>query len=206
MLTRATRGVRNQAQEMINNLHIIQYAIRHSLDRTMNTDLAYFIASRLTAPRHLKTTKHVYPHHKSKSEDTSVRLLFPKSHIVYYQTLRIGNLRLSTRSYSNGKIADDSNIIFRLNGNENFGRIRAIITVDGREPLVFVAHLSNCLSLVYPIDDLENLSYDNIQNSSQLHWSFVLIEVNDIVEKSVFYDCPSGRCTFFRFPNLTHCS
>ena len=54
MLTRATRGVRNQAQKMINNLYIIQHALRHLTDPIMNTDLLYFVASRLTDRRRSK--------------------------------------------------------------------------------------------------------------------------------------------------------
>ena len=70
-------------------------------------------------------------HHKLRTEDASVRRLFPDALINCYQTLNLGRVRLCTRSYSQAKIADDSNIVFRLNGNEQFGRIRAIITVDG---------------------------------------------------------------------------
>ena len=206
MLTRAIRGVRNQAQEMIINLHIIQHALRHSIDPTMNADLAYFVESRLTDRRRSKVNKHVQTHHKLRIEDASVRRLFPHALIDYYQTLNLGRVRLRTRSYSHTKIADDSNIVFRLNGNEKFGRIRAIITVDGGEPLLFVAHLPNVLPLVCRIDTSETFTYPAIQTGLDLQWSFVLIDVYDFVEKSVFFESPHSCCSFSRFPNLTHCS
>lgn len=206
MLTRATRGVRNQAQEMINNLRIIQHPLRHSVDPTMNTELAYFVQSRLTDRRRSKFSKQVQTHHKVRTEDASVRRLFPHALINYYQTLNLGRVRLCTRSYSHEKIADDSNIVFRLNGNEKFGRIRAIVTVDGRQPLMFVAHLSNVLPLVCRIDTSETFSYPGIQTGLDLHWSFVLINIDDFVEKCVYFERSNSCCTFFRFPNLTHCS
>ena len=206
MLTRATRGVRNQAQEMINNLHMIQHALRHSTDPTMNTDLAHFVESRLTDRHRRKVSKHVQTHHKLRIEDASVRRLFPRALIDYYQTLYLGRVRLCTRSYSHVKIADDSNIVFRLNGHEKFGRIRAIITVDGGEPLLFVAHLSNVVPLVCRIDASETFNYPDIQIGLDQHWSFVLIDVDDFVEKSVLFENPDSCCSFFRFPNLTDCS
>ena len=206
MLTRATRGVRNQAQEMINNLQIIQCALRHSMDPTMNSDLALFFTSRITDRRRWKRGHRVEAHHLCNREDSAVRLLFPHADIKFYQTLNIGHTRLCTRSYSNAKIADDSNIIFRLNGIENFGRIRSILTADDGEPLLFVAHLSRVSPLVCSIDELQDFTYTRIQVGSDMNWSYVLIEPKDFVEKSVLYESLNGQCFFFRFPNLTHCS
>ena len=206
MLTRATRGVRNQAKEMINNLQIIQCALRHSMDATMNSDLALFFTSRMTDRRRWKRGHRVEAHHLCNKEDTAVRLLFPHADIKFYQALNIGHIRLCTRSYSVTKIADDSNIIFRLNGSENFGRIRSILTVDDGEPLLFVAHLSRVSPLVCSIDEFEDFTYTRIQVSSDINWSYVLIEANDFVEKSVLYESLNGQCFFFRFPNLIHCS
>ena len=94
------------------NLHIVQHALRHSNDRTMNTDLAYFVQNRLVDRRHIKAHNHMQLQHKSRVEDASVRRLFPLSNIAYYQSLNIGHIRLCTRSYSHAKYADDSNIIF----------------------------------------------------------------------------------------------
>jgi hypothetical protein len=133
--------------------------------------------------------------------------LFPHADIKFYQALNIGHMRLCTRAYSNAKIADDSNIVFRLNGNENFERIRSIFTVEDGEPLMlFVAHLSRVSPLVCAIDELENFTYTRIQISSDMNWSYVLIQAKDFIEKSVLYESRNGQCFFFRFPNLIHCS
>jgi hypothetical protein len=198
--------MRNQAQEIINNLHIIQYALRHSTDPTMNAGLSQCLRSYLSDRRDEKSNNRVQAHHIQKKEDACVRRLFPDSNIKYFQSLHIGRCRLSTRAYAHGKTTDDSNIVFNLNGNEQFGRIRSIIRVDSNEPLLFVAQLSDTLPLVCSIDDLEDHTYSRIQISSHNRWSFVLVEVKDFIEKSALYESPDGRCYFFRFPNLTHCS
>jgi hypothetical protein len=176
------------------------------MDPSMPIEMALFFASRLTGRLRIKSNKHMQAHHKATKEDPPVRVLFPHAHLEFYQTLTIGRLRLCTQLYSQSKVADDSNIVFSLNGNETFGRIRSIVSVDGGEPLLFVTHLRNVLPLVCPIDDVEDYAYTHIRISADQHWSFVLVEVKDFVEKSVFYRSPNGQCVFFRFPNLTHCS
>lgn len=206
MLSRATKGARNQAQEMINNLNIIQCALRHAVDPTMNADFAYFITNRLTNHRRIGVDRLVQTRHRSSTEDLYVRRLFPNSEIEFYQTVNIGRLRLCTRAYCNSKITDDSNILFRLNGSEKFGRIRSIITVDKGEPLLVVAYLPDVSPVTCTISGAENHRFPGIQISTRMDWSFVMIDVSDFVEKSVFYDSLDGRCFFFRFPTLTHCS
>jgi hypothetical protein len=171
---------------MINNLQNIQCALRHSADPTMNSDLAFFFISRITDHRWARPDRHVEAHHLCNKEDPAVRLLFPRAHIKFYQALNIGHIRLSTRSYSNAKVADDSNIIFLLTGTRKFGRIRSILTVDGGEPLMFVAHLAGVSSLICSIDESEDFTYDHIQISSDKNWSFVLVEVKDFIGKSAF--------------------
>lgn len=167
LLTRGTRAVRNRAQEMINNLQIVQCALRHFTDPTMNSDLASFFASRITDHRRATTDRRVQAHHLCNKEDPAVRLLFPRAHINFYQAVHISHIR--------------------LNGNEKFGRIRSILAVDDGEPLWFVAHLSYVSSLICPINESEDLTYDHIQVSSDKKWSFVLVEAKDFIEKSVFF-------------------
>ena len=69
-----------------------------------------------------------------------------------------------------------SPLVFRLNSNETFGRIRSIFTIDDGEPLLFVAHLSCVSPLVCAIDELADFTYTRIQVSSDMNWSYVLIE------------------------------
>ena len=67
-------------------------------------------------------------------------------------------IRLCTRSYWNAKVANDWIIVFRLNSNETFGRIRSIFTIDDGEHLLFVAHLSCVSPFVCAIDELEDFT------------------------------------------------
>ena len=198
--------MRNHAQEMINNLQNIQCALRHSADPTMNSHLALLFISRITDHRWARPDRRVKAHHLCNKEDPAVRLLLPRERIKFYQALNIGHVCLSTRSYSHAKVADDSNIIFRLNGTHKFGCIRSIITFNGGEPLLFVAHRAGVSSLICSIDESEDFTYDHIQVSSDKNWSFVLVEAKKFIEKSVIYENRKGQCFFFRFPDLIRCS
>ena len=52
----------------------------------------------------------------------------------------------------------------------NLGRIRAIITVDQEEPLLFVTHLSHLLLLVCRIDTSETFTHPGIQTGLDLDY------------------------------------
>ncbi len=88
-----------------------------------------------------------------------MRLLFPFTKVKYYQTVHVGKVRLSTRSYAEGKIADDSNIIFLFDGMEYPGRIRSIFTINDGAPLRLVAYITNLTPLTCEIDGNENFVY-----------------------------------------------
>jgi hypothetical protein len=105
----------------------------------MNTDFANYLSSRFTGNQLNDTLQVCRLRHETKGEDQLVRLLFPFTKVKYYQTVHVGKIRLSTRSYAEGEIADDSNIIFLLDGMEYPGRIRSIFTVDDAVPLRLVA-------------------------------------------------------------------
>jgi len=206
MLIRATKGPKNLGQEMIGNLYVLQHAFRHSLDPTINTDFASFLSTRLLhSYRHLKN-QNFKVKHQQKKEDPGVRRLFPGEKLEFYNTLHIDLLRLSTRSYSHNKTTDDSNILFLLNGNMSFGRIRSIFTVNGGEPLLFVAHLLHVSPLIYPLDRSSKFEYSGIHKASTTNWSFLLINIKDFVEKTVLFESPDRQHYFFRFPNLVHSS
>jgi hypothetical protein len=105
----------------------------------MNTDFANYLSSRFTGNQLNDTLQVCRLRHETKGEDQLVRLLFPFTKVKYYQIVHVGKNRLSTRSYAEGKTADDSNIIFLLDGMEYPGRIRSIFTVDDAVPLRLVA-------------------------------------------------------------------
>ena len=191
---------------MIQNLNLIQRATHQAMDHQMNLNYASFLASMHSSSLYLHRNSRSYLSlkQKCKREDSSVRRLFPQATLAFYNVLYIDQIRLTTRSYSHGKTTDDSNILFQLNQRKTFGRIRSIFTVDGENPLLFVAHLSNATPLVCRIDNTQNFECSAIQTSASTAWSFVLIEIRDFIEKVVFFEDLNGRCCFFRFPNLTH--
>jgi hypothetical protein len=57
ILVRSTKGSRNQAQEMIENLHVLQHAKRHCMNRTINEDFAQFLSCNLIRSPNLDRPK-----------------------------------------------------------------------------------------------------------------------------------------------------
>ncbi|CAF1528663.1 unnamed protein product [Adineta ricciae] len=207
MLVHATKGSRNHGQEMISNLCLYQHALRHAYVSSSKTNLAPFVQSHLS---HLKNNdpkrKLIKVGHQNQREDSDVRHLFPQAKISFYNTLYIDHIRLTTRTYSDKKTCDDSNILFLFNGNKTFGRIRSILTVNDGEPLLFIAHSLNASPLICPLDGSENFEFAGVQTAPTTNWSFVLVNVEDFIEKVVIFERPDQSCCFFRFPNLVHSS
>ena len=208
VLVRSTKGSRNQAQEMIENLHVLQHAKRHCMDRTINEDFAQFLSCNLIRSPNLDRLKNkrLILKQKCSKEDSYVRRMFPNSDLRFFQVLYLDELRLSIRSYSHGKTSDDSNILFRTNAIEKFGRIRSIVTVDDQQPILLVACFADASPLVCPIDTAGSFECNTIQVSSSTIWSYTLVDVDDFIEKTVFFESPDRHCSFFRFPNLTYSS
>ena len=207
-LVRSTKGSRNHAQEMIENLHVLQHAKRHSMDRTMSTDFASFLSTRLRGLNINNSSNNqcLVLKHKCTQEDQCLRRIFPNAALDFYQVLYLGDTRLTIRSYSHRKTSDDSNILFRMNGSEKFGRIRSIVYVNGASPIFYVAHLRDGSPLVCPIDASSNFEFTMIQISPSTTWSYTLMNVDDFIEKTVFFESPDRRSCFYRFPNLCHSS
>ena len=208
ILVGVTKGSRNQSQELIENLHVLQHAKRHSIDPTMNLTFASFLTSTFTHSQvvNLDGKKRLELKHLCKQEDSSVRLLFPSEQLQFFKVLHFDECRLCIRSYSHGKKSDDSNILFYLNGREQFGRIRAIFTVNGEHPLMYVAYFQDELPLICPIDTSNNLEFTGIQLSATTKWSYSLTDIDNFIEKTVFFESSDRKTSFYRFPNLTHSS
>ncbi len=172
----------------------------------MNTDFANYLSSRFAGNQSNDSLQVCRLRHESKRDDQLVRLIFPFTKIKYYQTVHVGKIRLSTRSYAERKIADDSNIIFLLDGIEHPGRIRSIFTIDDGAPLLLVAYITNLTPLTCEIDENENFVYPNILFTATTVWNYAPIEMKHFIEKSVFFQSPRGVSHFMRYPTLDHCS
>ncbi len=142
--------------------------------------------------------------HVSNRQEFQVKLAFPHSQIKYYRTVHIGNLRLSTHTFHAKKTADDSNIVFRMNNTEKFGRIRSIFTIDGQAPVLLISYLSRFTLFSAKVDEQNIFTYEKILSGSTSDWTTCFIELQDFVEKCAYYDDHIGGCTFFRFPTLQH--
>ena len=207
ILVRSTKGSRNQAQEIIENLNVLQHATRKSMDPMMNGEFSAF----LLQFRNIRTVDRAERNrlvlkHKCKQSDPNVLRLFPNHNVQCYNVLYISQVRLSTSSYSDGKTSDDSNILFRLHGTERFGRLCSIFTTFGEQPTLFVAHPTDESPLVCPLDDTHNLEYNAIHGSTTTSLSYLCIEIDDFIEKTTFYETNDRQSCFCRFPTLTHSS
>ncbi|CAF1316218.1 unnamed protein product [Adineta ricciae] len=58
--------------------------------------------------------------------------------IDFYSTVFIHGIRFTSADYAQGKVGDDSSIIFKTGLQENFGRIRRIFTVNDTGPIFYV--------------------------------------------------------------------
>ena len=207
IMVRSTKGSRNQAQEIIENLNVLQHATRKSMDPMMNEEFSAF----LLQLGNIRSTDRVEKgrlvlKHKCEHPDPHIQLLFPNHDVQGYNVLFIDHVRLSTFAYSKGKTTDDSNILFRLNGDERFGRICSIFTMFGEQPTLFVAHLTDGSPLVCRLYDQRNIECSFIQTSPTTNWSYVCVEIHDFIEKTSFYESDERHSRFCRFPNLTHSS
>ena len=207
LLTRITKSTRRHAQELIGNLHLIQEAYCHLNNiACMNTDFSDYLFNRFTSYYTSHRSQNYRLGHASKKEDALVHLLFPLTDIKYYQTLHVGRTRLCTRTYAEGKVADDSNIIFDLDNVQHPGKIRSIFTIDGGEPHLLMAYMTNLTAFTSEIDDNENFVYHNILFSTTSKWNYVPIQAKAFVEKSIFFQNLGGTSYFLRQPTLDHCS
>ncbi len=188
------------------NLRLLQQAYCYINDGSiLDTDFHNYVLH--LSSSYPDSKKHsVKMSHLTKRIDQLASLYFPNGRMRFYNSAHIGRLRLCTPSYAENKVADDSNVIFLLNGNEHPGRIRSIFTIDDVEPFLLIGYLSNLLPFSCDVDSDKTFHYPHIKRSTNNDWSFIPIHIKDFVEKIVFYTDAYGVCHFLRFPTLEHCS
>ena len=165
ILVRSTKGSRNQAQEIIEHLIVLQHVTRKSMDPMINVEFSKLLLQLRNIRSADRAEKgRLVLKHKCKQSDPHILRLLPNHSIQCCNVLYIGHVGLSTSSYSEGKTTDDSNILFRLHGIERFRRLCSIFTTLGEQPTLFVAHLTE-ESPLCPLDDTHNLEYSSIQTS-----------------------------------------
>ncbi|CAM2716170.1 unnamed protein product [Rotaria socialis] len=141
----------------------------------MNSNFANYLFTRFACHRKSDDSTHCQLGHLRKEDDSVVRLLFPFAHIKYYQTVHVGRIRLCTRTYAEGKVADDSNIIFIFDNVQYPGKIRSIFTIDDGEPHLLVAYIANLTPLTYTsISSMRQIEFcsnehDQLSTSSEVN-------------------------------------
>jgi hypothetical protein len=188
LLTRINKGTRRHAQELIGNLRLIQGAYCYVDSFVgMNTDFTNYLSSLLIHYQSSSGFHDSRVRHETKSDDRLVRLPFPLMDIKYYKTLHMGKIRLSTRSYAEGKVADDSNIFFLLDGVEYPGRIRSIFTINNCTPLLLVGYLSNLTPTTCEIYENESFACPNLLFTTATGRNYVPVTMDQFIEKSAFF-------------------
>ncbi len=69
--------------------------------------------------------------------------------------------------------------------------------IDGGEPHLLVSYITNLTPLTCEIDKKNKFDYPNFLSTTTSKWNYVPIEIQDLVEKSVFFRSPGGLSHFF---------
>ncbi|CAF1295653.1 unnamed protein product, partial [Rotaria magnacalcarata] len=96
----------------------------------MNSNFANYLFNQFACHRKNDGSKHCQLGHLRQEDDSLVRLLFPFTQIKYYQIAHVGRIRLCTRNYTEGKVADDSNIMFIFDNVQHPGKNRSNFPID----------------------------------------------------------------------------
>ena len=96
-------------------------------------------------------------------------------------------------------------LIFGLNRYECFGHIRSVFRVDD-PPFLFVAYFTHGFPLMCPLDKENKMEYPKIQIAPTVTWSYLCIDMGDIIETTTFYEALGHEVFFCPFPTLCHSS
>jgi len=203
-ITRATKGTRRHAEEIISALHYFQAAIMHLkrsslniyLEKFISTELGYFMG---------KTDSTIRLMHETNQHHVLSSRFFPQAIIKYFDVLYIGHVRISTVQYADKKKADDSNIIFRLNELPTFGRVCSIFSVKDEQPVLLVDYFEKSQPLQCNLSiNADRFQYNHIICVDTTTKKTCLIETSDFIEKCVYFQPSDNVGHFYRFPTLRH--
>ncbi|CAF3863670.1 unnamed protein product [Rotaria magnacalcarata] len=125
---------------------------------------------------------------------------------VVHSVLHIGDTVDDFGPITNYTTFQFENDLGKFNGTCNFGRIRSIVTIDEAQRIIYVAQLQNVLPLICSLDESTKYEFSGIQIAPKVLSSFILIDVDDIIEKTVLFESPTLATCVYRFPNLIHSS
>lgn len=201
MLTRTCNSTRRHAEEIISNLHTLQHAHQHLNDPTIDPDFKQQLLSILPGKKPIN--KHyIYPHRETKKINSFATILFPQNELTFFNKIQIGNLKLCTYASAISKQGDDSTIVYRTADNFSYmGRIQAILSVSETEAVFLVIQYPIITDyFICSLGDDKSFTNTCIQHCLKKNYSTRLIKPTDIIEKCLYYEHPTGKCTFMRFP------
>jgi len=191
---------------MISGLHLLQAAIVHLNQSSLNFNLTQFLSSHLNYSMS-KPDMTIRLSHETKQQHPLPPIFFPQAVIKYFDVLYIGHMRIWTTQYAKQKKADDSSIIFQLNNISTFGRVCSIFSVKDGQPLLLVNYLEKTEPLRCHISsNTLNFHYEHIRCGDNSTEKSCLIEISDFIEKCVYFQPSKNISYFYRFPTLLHSS
>ena len=102
---------------------------------------------------------------------------------------------------------DDSNIIFRYNLTNVFGRITSIFCLTIDHPFLQVDYPQETTAIRCRIsaDDTE-IQYEHVRHGDMSRKQTCLIDITDFIEKCAYLQTSTNDCFFSRISTLTHIS
>lgn len=203
LLTRSSKSTRRHALEILNNMMYLRDACFELTTTDIPSSLRSLISSWLKMePCDLYSSgNHIRVLHSLDCEDPLLSSLFTGD-ITYYSTAFIGKVRFTTSDYAMNKVADDSNIVFKIGDEQSWGCIRRIFRVNHNEPVFYVAVAKNLVPFqchtpghVYNYANIQTGVYDEEPTN-------VFLTSKHVIEKCVRYERDDGVSTFFRYPSL----
>ena len=191
---------------MISNLQLLQSANHHLSDPLMSPSFKSQILS-LTSQQYRRDEKDIEPHRTTSDIDPFATLLFPQAALTFYKALRIADLHLCTFSSAASKRGDDSTVVFRIGDEIRMGRIQSIFSIaTNGNVFLIITYPTSIDRFTCAIDDDEDFTSSSMYSCLKKDFSCRLVQTTEIIEKSVYFEHPDGKCYFLRFPNLEHSS
>lgn len=204
LITRTCNSTRKHAIEIINTIVQLRETCR-LIDTPHVRPKLQHLLSTWVLRRSLTMDNQIRLLHQIKSRSvTFISRMWTNKKIDYYSTLYIGHVRITTAAFADQKATDDSSILIKINGIDQFAVVKEIFCVDGEDSFVQACCLSAAKSFECSTSSAK-FSFNNIQHGSM--GNDFIVSTKNIVEKCVRIEYPSASVlTFIRFPSLSICS
>lgn len=138
---------------MIGGLHLLQAAIIHLKQSSLEVNMEKFISLNLGYSLG-KTDSIIRVIHETKQHNVLASVFFPQATIKYFDVLYIRNMRISTTQYARNKKSDDSHIIFRHNNLQIFGSVCSIFCIENQRYVLKVSK-KNIAGKIFSLSEVE---------------------------------------------------